>query len=131
MPNAPEPLTLPADADDTAVRRLVTAHFGPGHTILGITAPGPHPGIHRATLAAPPMPSCGLISNGWKLRIEQVIAVSNRAASDADSMMSLLHEIGIEPCRMCRRCWKNSDIPPHQRASCYPARRRRPARHRR
>jgi hypothetical protein len=118
MPSHPEPLTLPEYSADATVRSLVADRFGPGSTMIGVTAPaGHHPGIHRAELSAPGMTSCGMVSHGTPRPITQVLAVTDN--SDAEKVIALLRTAGVALCRMCRRCWTGARIPSHDRRRCF------------
>src|SRR5207248_364995 len=118
MSKHPEPLALPADATDAAVRRLVTARFSPGTTLIGVTAPTTrHPGIHCADHATPRIPHCGQVSHSIPQPIRQILAATD--SPDAQRIVELLRAAGIDPCRMCRRCWPNGPQPRHDRIRCF------------
>ncbi|MFK0244565.1 hypothetical protein ACIQUM_07690 [Amycolatopsis azurea] len=109
---------LPGDATGTEIRALIAERFGTGATIIGVTAPfRHHPGIHQGDLSVPGMTHCGTASHGTLHPITQVLAATD--SPDAERVVRLLREAGIEPCRMCRRCWRNTALPEHDRVRCF------------
>ncbi|HET6285749.1 MAG TPA: hypothetical protein VFG15_03225 [Amycolatopsis sp.] len=123
MTEHPKALTLPADETDDTVRDMVTARFGPGTTILGITGLGHHPSIHRADHTTPRTTDCGMTNrHGEPLPITQVFAVTT--SPSAEPVAALLGTAGYDACRMCRRCWHNDTLPQHDVKRCFSTRAR-------
>jgi len=113
----PAPLNLDPDSTYTALSAAITKRFGPGEVVLGITGTGHHPGIHRSALAVPLRSRCCQVSHGRDRLVRQVIAVTDDPRPHA--VIELLQAAGIDPCRMCSRCWPGAKLPRHDLHRCF------------
>lgn len=103
--HTPLPLSQYTD-DDAAVTAALLDHFGTdsGTVVLGVTAHSHHSGIHRASLELPRLPHCALTAHGDTQILIQAYALTDR--DWVSGVAEVLTELGVQSCRMCRRCWK-------------------------
>lgn len=116
----PDPLPLHQDTDDAAEATRIVNHFGPGSSVVGVLTDGPHSTIHRADLAAPRAPHCGMTSHGVLRPVTSALGVVNNPGAHA--VVELLTGLGLDACRACRRCWRPTwQLPRHDRQRCFGA----------
>jgi hypothetical protein len=122
-PEHPAPLDLHRVPDEDKPG-LITARFGPGAVVLGLSAgfphttPNSHTSIHRSAVQAATT-ATGPVALAYchDLPIRDVLAVTDDPSAPA--VITLLSTAGYEPCRMCRRCWSGDLIPEHDQFRCY------------